>query len=715
MKNAALAVGFSVVLIVLTATSAGAVPEQHSAPAWDVQVRPGTRLAALKGRFTAQVSALPPGDAEDRSRVPGWFRAYLRASFPGLPTAGPYQYPHTARRMLDWMAAHPNFTAAALGMARRPPDVRVTMAGENVDVSRAPGQVNNESAVARNPVDSRYVIAASNTRDPVDSWVQRQFFSVNSGLTWGSTSLPLTAGRDYHADPSLAYSSDGSTAWAATLGFRTSDDGATVYVQVYKSADQGASWSHAVDVSTEGANDKPMMWVDTHATSPFKDHIYLAWNTLSGDNKTYPRQSQGIWFARYAKTGSGWSWSTPALLTKLEPVEARQATGVHLATGPKGELYVAWPETNRALRKLRVVKSEDGGATFKDMADIATTYSSYRNSIPAMDGGALTYLTLAVDRSGRADPAPVYAAWTDCAETAVTACQQWNTGASSTRVYFSASINGGASWLGKPVIPFPNEAAAGMSWDQFNPWLDVGPDGSIHLALNDTREDKELRRKAHVYYTTSRDGGSSWDPGLRVTTDDTDETLPDAAIDQYGDYNGLVALASGAIATWTDRRDPGSAAAPKYEQIFSSRLLTLRIPACLLRPGFCTEPTGMGPGELILKCARRPCMVVDPLPKNCLVKFSCPVCKAKGQCPQRLRVKLDGLGRAWKVGLLGPDGEPVSHETEPTRTGVIVDFRPDPRTFQAGQLGNYALTFELQRAGSVETSYRVKTALEVLE
>ena len=76
--------------------------------AWEVEIPAGTRLDSLRREMDAQFPVLPPKDLEDRSPLPIWFRVYLRKRNPELPAHGPYQYPRTAGRLLQWMVAHPD-------------------------------------------------------------------------------------------------------------------------------------------------------------------------------------------------------------------------------------------------------------------------------------------------------------------------------------------------------------------------------------------------------------------------------------------------------------------------------------------------------------------------------------------------------------------------------------------------------------------------------
>lgn len=75
---------------------------------WEVEVPQGTALDSLRRELDRQISILPALDTEDQTPLPVWFRVYLRKQNPDLPTSGPYQYPRTAPRLLQWMLAHPD-------------------------------------------------------------------------------------------------------------------------------------------------------------------------------------------------------------------------------------------------------------------------------------------------------------------------------------------------------------------------------------------------------------------------------------------------------------------------------------------------------------------------------------------------------------------------------------------------------------------------------
>lgn len=75
---------------------------------WEVAVPPGTKLDKLRKRLDAQFRLLPEKDLDDTTALPIWFRVYMRKQFPELSESGPYQYPRTANRTLQWMLNHPD-------------------------------------------------------------------------------------------------------------------------------------------------------------------------------------------------------------------------------------------------------------------------------------------------------------------------------------------------------------------------------------------------------------------------------------------------------------------------------------------------------------------------------------------------------------------------------------------------------------------------------
>lgn len=524
--------------------------------AWEVTIPEGTKLAALVRTYQRRLTRIPVRDQEDEGPYPLWFRAYLREQFPELPTQGYYQYPRVAAQILEWMMAHPDLEApppaGTRGASRAMAPARTVSVGANINITNL-DERNSESFIAVDYSNPQFLVAGANNIS--GSGRQKQFRSSDGGATWNSTELPLATGSAFNSDPAVAWTTDG-TAWSATLGINNL--GTSVQVQVYKSADRGATWSFVKTISTGNNNDKELMWIDTHSTSPHKDNIYVAWDVPGG----------GMRFARSTDKGATWS-----AVTNLS---SDSAIGAHLATGPAGELYVAWPDV--ASREIRIRKSTDGGVTFASMKKIATTNDAFEVSIPAMcRRKALIYVSVGVDRSSGPRSGWVYAAWADRNGSAGDPGCAGVASASNANIYLSRSADGGNTWS-PPAIVHTNPG----NTDQFNQWMDVDPvQGAIHVIYYDTRDDAG-RQNAHVYYVRSDDGGNTWVDETRVTTAATDESASPADLgNQYGDYNGLVAYRSVAHPVWTDRRAgvPGN-----KEQIFTAGIGSNSAPVLTLLP-----------------------------------------------------------------------------------------------------------------------------------
>jgi hypothetical protein len=113
-----------------------------------------------------------------------------------------------------------------------------------------------------------------------------------------------------------------------------------------------------------------------------------------------------------------------------------------------------------------------------------------------------------------------------------------------------------------------------MPADQFWPALAVDRStGDICVCYYDTTGDRH-RRKTWFTCTVSRDG-VHWAEPVRAAKDPSDEGIQRADLNEYGDYEAVVAANGSAHPFWTDSSDPLG----KDEEI-----LTAAIPASALRP-----------------------------------------------------------------------------------------------------------------------------------
>ena len=115
---------------------------------------------------------------------------------------------------------------------------------------------------------------------------------------------------------------------------------------------------------------------------------------------------------------------------------------------------------------------------------------------------------------------------------------------------------------------------------------------------------------------------------------------------------------------------------------------------------------------MIVKCFQQPCFVIDPIPKNCLVKYPCPGCGPGGLCPPFYNFFFDDLDPAIKVSVIDPRGQPVAVTQSRTPKGMVLSFRPAPALFKDGKIGDYSLVFEIRSGVKPGAEMRIKTRLE---
>jgi hypothetical protein len=403
----------------------------------------------------------------------------------------------------------------------------------NVRLSGAQTTPRSEADVRVNYTDPTKIVAASNSISAGGS--QAQFYSSDSGATWNQTTLPLVSGDNFHSDPAVDWTSDG-TAWALTLGISATGNA----LRSYTSTDGGATWTlEATPSGAQTAVDREIIWVDHSPMSPFKDQVYTTWHN-------------GVpAFVATRTVGGGGAWQTPVQISGAE--QTGPAIGNDIKTNSAGDVFAFYPDGDGS-HKLRVVKSTDGGATFGAHVDFAPIIASTRKlSIPADTGRmARVYISGGAYRTAAKDH--VYAAWPDLSgEPGCTSGLGPGASVASTcktRIWFSRSTDGGNTW----EAPRKLFDQPGLN-DQFYSRLVVDEtDGKLVVIYYDTVNDPG-RIKSDVWMQTSSDDGVTWSVPVQITSAETDETAASAdSGNQYGDYIGLTGNAGNFFACWTDRR-----------------------------------------------------------------------------------------------------------------------------------------------------------------
>ena len=109
------------------------------------------------------------------------------------------------------------------------------------------------------------------------------------------------------------------------------------------------------------------------------------------------------------------------------------------------------------------------------------------------------------------------------------------------------------------------------------------------------------------------------------------------------------------------------------------------------------------------------CIIRDPIPRNCLVKYDCPGCGLGELCPPMYRFIVEDLDPdIWTVGIVTREGRPVDFNVERIPKGVAVTFRPEKERFKEGSIGDYELVFARKEGAPPGRRYKFKTRLETI-
>ncbi|MFV1980976.1 MAG: sialidase family protein [Rhodothermia bacterium] len=382
-----------------------------------------------------------------------------------------------------------------------------------------------ESAVAIHPYRPDTVIAGTNG----PGGGQKMHYSTDGGATWNSSAaLP---GASTCCDPTVAWSFDGTKAYTATLGLVGS-------LYFYRSDDYGVTWN-GLETETPGQpsralgdvnTDKEYIHADTYPGSPYRDNVYVTWHS-----------NNRMRFSKSSDFGNTWSATI-----SFSNNRTKKGIGSDITTDKSGYIYYVWPA--HISQKIWLRKSTDGGASFEAATEIATTMGSFDFAIPSMDSRKVfIYVSADVDLSPGPYGGSIYAAWTDA-----TAPTLSNPTGNHARIQVAYSRDGGTSWS----ITTPHETADAETVDRWHQWLDVAPNGDVHIIFYDTRNDA-TRTSVDLYHSVSTDGGQSWSTPDRVSS-----SLSPNIVDsfEFGDYNGMDVVMNRLISIWTDNRDETASA-----------------------------------------------------------------------------------------------------------------------------------------------------------
>ncbi|MDQ4068892.1 MAG: glycoside hydrolase [Actinomycetota bacterium] len=374
--------------------------------------------------------------------------------------------------------------------------------------------------------------------------------STNAGLSWHEATSPqppewpICVRNTQGPIADLAFDSSG-TIYYAFVGWKPDDWHSRIFLA--RSADAGRSWETTelpglappYGPADSGSNALPSVVLDP--TRPRR--VYVTWSRNYGLWNLEPLLPDGKKQADYPRRpvlavsdDGGRTFSHPVDIGG--DVKA-SLTVPQMVVGKDGELFAFFGEfqgpPDAKDARLYLATSRDGGRTWAQKA------------IHTMAKGAMFAFLLTPVPGVNRGTGELFVVWED-------------TGRRPPAVLFMRSSDRGTTWS-EPVKL--NDVDPQRNWDfkEFNPSIDVAPNGRIDAVWTDWRDDitfvpEPNRRNAlqHVYYTYSTDGGRTWAPNVRVTDRAIDRRL---SIWSTG-VNGPVGLASRdgvAYAAWDDSRN----------------------------------------------------------------------------------------------------------------------------------------------------------------
>lgn len=183
---------------------------------------------------------------------------------------------------------------------------------------------------------------------------------------------------------------------------------------------------------------------------------------------------------------------------------------------------------------------------------------------------------------------------------------------------------------------------------------------------------------------------------------------------KYGDYNGIACAGNWVIAAWSSATVPSGATGSAGLHIYASAEYVgpYVFDLCKTHPSACVQPFGFRKDALRVKCNVLPCIVVDPIPRNCLMKWTCPGCPPGALCPPFHHVIFDDTLRHWRVDLVDGRGRQVPHHLRRVGRNTILTVRPGKAEFRDAEIAEYRLVFTAGMGITPGVEYTIRARLE---
>ncbi len=452
----------------------------------------------------------------------------------------------------------------------------------------------NETTIAVNPNDPSHAIGGyhSYQLNFVGSTVVAHIagtvsVTFDGGKNWQEVVPPIQPFQ-FTGDPALAFDSRGRI-YFANIADHEGQGGSFTgpSVVVTHSENGGLTWSDLTTIAEGHAavtpgkffgpltfNDKEYIAVDTSATSPHRNRVYVTWSKFEeffNPNKVLVRVPIMVSFS-----DDGVNWSQGKEISGFNPACSATISGQpnecdlnqdsYPVAAADGKVYVSFENFNTpAENQVMVVSSNDGGETWSNPVRVDNLFDiNFPQNADGRDTLTGCQLRYSVKANTAVDPGDptgntVYVVWADNRSGGPKPTNPTNTD-----VFLGRSTDGGNTWKVYTVDRSPN--------DQFYPWVAVAPDGRVDVGYMDRSlanpsnpaDQSQCKYGFTLTQLTFNSGGKV----KSKTRQRVDTGLSDPGHSRWfsavtngnslfiGDYNGIVVGADGATwSLWTDQRN----------------------------------------------------------------------------------------------------------------------------------------------------------------
>jgi hypothetical protein len=386
------------------------------------------------------------------------------------------------------------------------------------------GQHEPSLAVSRVYTNALFVAAKdyreTNTKQV---WI---YGSTDAGVTWPvQLQMPgIPSQVDKQSDPVVVARNDGRI-YVAAMAY--GGEPFTGGIFITWTDDNGAHWkdpSVPVSYPDKTLDDKEWLAIDNNPCSPYYHRMYMTYNR--GAVTVMQHSTDG---------GETWSAHVPVGVSSYHQFPSP-------VIGSDGTVYTFmwYYGYNSGPGTIELTKSTDGGVTWS-LPSIATSIQSPGSPIRESDNFRFISMPYAA-----IDPnnGHLYVAWTD----------NRNFATEGTEVLYVKSTDRGNTWSPEPLRL--SHDPKGVVRDHIVPVLSVGRDSRLHALWMDRRLDA-ANRLFDTWYSSSADGGATWEPDVRVSevSQDLNVGFPPESGNAAGDYWGLDTYLDTVYVAWNDTRN----------------------------------------------------------------------------------------------------------------------------------------------------------------